>query len=60
MSKQQWKTFVTARIKYHAFKYLTSQCETNGTKYSKLGQSTYFTALKPKYASHLQSKKKNV
>ena len=54
MSKQQWKTFVTGRIKHHAIKHLTSQCETNRKtmhlKYSKLGQSTYFTALKPKYA----------
>ena len=54
MSKQQWKTFVTGRIKRHTFKDLTDQCETNWKtmhlKYSKLGQSTYFTALKPKYA----------
>ena len=55
MSKQQWKTFVTGRIKHHAFKHLTSQRETNWKtmhlKYSKLGQSTYLTALKAKYAS---------
>ena len=54
MSKQQWKTFVTGRIKHYALEHLTSQCETNRKtmhlKYSKLGQSTYFTALKPKYA----------
>ena len=54
MSKQQWKTFLTAKIKHHAFKHLSSQCETNREtmhlKYGKLGQSTYFTALKPKYA----------
>ena len=54
MSKQQWKTFVTGRIKHHAFKHLISQCENNRKithlKCSKLGQSTYFTALKPKYA----------
>ena len=52
--KQQWKTFVTARIKHHAFKHLTSQCETNGKtkhlQYRKSGQSTCFTVLKPKYA----------
>ena len=54
MSKQQWKTFATDRIKHHAFEHLTSQCGTNRKtmhlKYSKLGQTTYFTALKPKYA----------
>ena len=54
MSKQQRKIFVTGRIKHHAFEHLTSQCETNRKtmhlKYNKLGQSTYFTALKPKYA----------
>ena len=54
MSKQQWKTFVTDRIKHHAFEHLTGQCGTNRKtmhlKYSKLGQATYFTALKPKYA----------
>ena len=54
MSKQQWKAFVTARIKHHAFKHLTSQCETNGKamlfKYSKLSQSAYFSVVKPKYA----------
>ena len=54
MSKQQWKTFATGKIKHHAFKHLTSQCETNRKpmhlKYSKLGQSTYCTALKPKYS----------
>ena len=54
MSKQQWKTFVTGRIKHHAFKHLTSQSENNQKtmhlKYNKLGQSRYFTALKLKYA----------
>ena len=56
MSKQQWKTFVTDRIKHHAFKHLTGECETNRKtmhlKYSKFGQSTcmYFTVFKPKYA----------
>ena len=54
MSKQQWKTFVTGKVKHYAFKHLTSQCETNRKtvhlKYSKLGQPTYFIALKPKYA----------
>ena len=29
MSKQQWKTFVTDRIKHHAFEHLTGQCGTN-------------------------------
>ena len=55
MIKQQWKTFVTDRIKHHAFEQLTGQCGTNRKtmhlKYSKLGQATYFTALKPKYES---------
>ena len=54
MNKQQWKTFVTGRIKHHSFNHLISQCETNRKtmhlKYSKLGQSKLFTAVKPKYA----------
>ena len=65
MSKQQWKTFVTDRIKHHAFKHLTSQCETNRKtmhlKYSKLGQSNIFYCSQAKICqSHFQSKNKNV
>ena len=59
MSKQQWKTFVTGKIKHHAFKHDTNR-KTMHLKYSKWSVNIFYCSQAKICQSPFQSKNKNV